>query len=267
MEEQQAYPGQVAYEKSNYVFEDEIPESIKSTILEFEVGTHTTELVETGGTYVIDESGNTIEEIGLSMIKLSDTKEEIKNEKEVYASHILITWEGLESADASIIRTEDEAYDIIKELENKIENGADFAAVAKDNSGDKSNSASGGALAVPITDDGTYAYDFEQAALAFENPGDLSEIIKTKFGYHLIKADRIETNVTYTKYQYETITYSTLPDPWKETGLTGEHFVHADVQVDNYFQPYVLIQFNDEGAKLFGEITERNVNIESYCVI
>ncbi len=260
LEEQQAYPGQVTYEKSNYMFEDEIPESIKSTILEFEVGAHTTELVETGGTYTIDESGNTIEATGLSIAKLSDKKEEVKNEKEVYTSHILITWEGLESADASIIRTEDEAYDIIKELENKIENGADFAAVAKDNSEDKANNADGGVLTTPVTNDGYYVYDFEQAVLAFENPGDISEIVKTKLGYHLIKADRIETNVTYTKYQYESITYSTLPDPWKETGLTGEHFVHADVQVDNYFQPYVLIQFNDEGAKLFGEITDRNVN-------
>lgn len=260
LEEQQAYPGQVTYEKSNYMFEDEIPESTKNTILNFEVGDHTTELVESGGTYVIDESGNTIEKTGLAMIKLSDTKEEVKNEKEVYASHILITWEGLESADASIIRSEDEAYDIIKELENKIENGANFAAVAKENSEDKANRADGGTLSTPITGNGIYVYDFEQATLAFENPGDISEIVKTKLGYHLIKADRIETNVTYTKYQYETITYSTLPDPWKETGLTGEHFVHADVQVDNYFQPYVLIQFNDEGAKLFGEITERNVN-------
>ncbi|NIA02022.1 MAG: protein translocase subunit SecF [Nitrospirae bacterium] len=260
LEEQQAFPGQVTYKKSNYIFEDEIPESIKSTILNFEVGDYTAELVESGGTYTIDESGNTVEETGLTMAKLSDTKEEIKNEKEVYASHILITWAGLESADASIIRTEDEAYDIIKELENKIENGADFATVAKENSEDKANSADGGALTAPITGDGSYVYDFEQATMDFENPGDLSEIIKTKFGYHLIKANRIETNVPYTKYQYETITYSTLPDPWKETGLTGKHFVHADVQVDNYFQPYVLIQFNDEGAKLFGEITERNVN-------
>ncbi|MFH1533769.1 MAG: protein translocase subunit SecF [Nitrospirota bacterium] len=260
LEEQQAFPGQVTYEKSNYMFEDEIPESIKNTILEFEVGDHTAELVETGGTYLIDESGNTIEETGLSMVKLSDKKEEVKNEKEVYTSHILITWAGLESADASITRTEDEAYDIIKELENKVENGADFAAVAKENSEDKANSADGGVLAAPVTGDGSYVYDFEQAALAFENSGDLSEIVKTKFGYHLIKSDRIETNVTYTKYQYETITYSTLPDPWKETGLTGEHFVHADVQIDNFYQPYVLINFNSEGAKLFGEITERNVN-------
>jgi len=261
MEEQQAYPGKVTYEKSSYLFEDEIPEKVKETLLSLQAGEYTKELVETGGSYVIDAtSGQQIQETGLSIIKLTDTKEEVKNEKEIYTSHILISWVGLESADASITRTEDEAYDLIKDLENKIENGADFGAVARENSEDKANSETGGILPIPITGDGTYVYDFEQAALAFENAGELSEIVKTKFGYHLIKADRIEENVTYTKYQYEIITYSTLPDPWKDTGLTGKHFIHADVQIDNFYQPFVLIQFNDEGAKLFGEITERNVN-------
>ncbi len=261
MEEQQAYPGKVTYEKSNYVFEDEILEKIKETVLALQIGEYTKDLIETGGSYIIDAaSGQQIQETGLSIIKLTDTKEEVKNEKEIYTSHILISWVGLESADASITRTEDEAYDLIKDLENKIENGADFGAVARENSDDKSNSETGGILASPVTGDGTYVYDFEQAALAFENAGELSEAVKTKFGYHLIKADKIEENVTYTKYQYEIITYSTLPDPWKDTGLTGKHFIHADVQIDNFYQPFVLIQFNDEEAKLFGEITERNIN-------
>ncbi len=261
MEEQQAYPGKVTYEKSSYVFEDEIPEKVKETVLNLQIEEYTKELVETGGSYIIDAtSGQQIQETGLSIIKLTDTKEEVKNEKEIYTSHILISWVGLESADASITRTEDEAYDLIKDLENKIENGADFGAVARENSEDKANSETGGILPIPITGDGTYVYDFEQAALVFENAGELSEVVKTKFGYHLIKADKIEENVAYTKYQYEIITYSTLPDPWKDTGLTGKHFIHADVQIDNFYQPFVLIQFNDEGAKLFGEITERNIN-------
>ncbi|MDA1060268.1 MAG: protein translocase subunit SecF, partial [bacterium] len=51
----------------------------------------------------------------------------------------------------------------------------------------------------------------------------------------------------------------TKSDPWKDTGLTGEHFVRADIQLDNFFQSYVSIQFNEEGGKLFEEITERNV--------
>ncbi len=258
-EESQAYPGKVTYEKSEYLFKDEIPEKIRDSVIALKIGEYTQDLVETGGTFIIDESGQTVEETGLSAIKLVDTKEEVKNAKEVYVSHILISYAGLESADASITRTEEEAYDLIKDLQNKIQNGADFAAVAKENSADKSNAEQGGKLLDPVTGDGFYVYDFEQAALGLSAPGELSEIVKTKFGYHLIKADEIKTNVSYPKYQYELLTYSTIPDPWKQTGLTGKHFVHADVQLDNFYQPSVSIQFNEEGAKLFEEITDRNV--------
>lgn len=259
-EEQQAYPGKVTYEKSNYVFEDELPNRLKDAILNLEIGQYTQELVETGGNFSEDPlTGQRIEQTGLTIVKLVDTKEEIKNEKEVYTSHILIKYAGLDSADATITRTEDEAYDLIKDLENKIENGADFAEVAKDNSDDTSNAELGGIRSEPVTDDGTYTYDFEQEALKLTETGQLGEIVKTKFGYHLIQATEIKENATYTKYQYESITFSTVPDPWKETGLTGKHFVHADVELDDFFQLYVAIQFNDEGAKLFEEITERNV--------
>jgi preprotein translocase SecF subunit/protein-export membrane protein SecD len=258
-EEQQAYPGKVKYEKSQHQFENELPAKIKETIMNMEVGSFTKELVETGGSFVIDESGQAVEETGLAIIKLLDVKEEVKNEKEVYVSHILISWTGLESADASVSRTKDEAYALAKDLKSKIENGAKFEDVAKDNSDDASNKAEGGKLELPITGDGTYVYDFEQAALKMTEKEELSEIIETKFGYHLIKANSIKENVPYKKYQYEAITYSTIPDQWKETGLTGEHFVHADVQLDNFYQPYVLIQFNEKGATLFEEITERNV--------
>ncbi len=202
----------------------------------------------------------------MAIIKVTDTKEEIKNEKEVHVSHILVSYTGLDSADASINRTEQEAYDLIKDLENKIKNGADFAAVAKENSDDKETGENGGVKEIPVEKDaiegitkGTYPFAFEEATMALTELGQLSEITKTPDGYHLIKANEIKENVPYTKYQYELLTYSTLPDEWDDTGLTGKHFVHADVQLDNLFQPYVLIQFNDEGAKLFEEITERNV--------
>jgi preprotein translocase SecF subunit/protein-export membrane protein SecD len=259
-EEQQAYPGKVTSEKSNYVFEDEIPERIKETVLSLETGEYTQELIETGGNFTIDATtGQAVEETGLTILKLVDTKEELKNEKEVYTSHILISYAGLDSADASITRTEDEAYELIKDLKLKIDDGADFTAVAKENSDDKASAELGGTMDMPVTGDGFYVYDYEQEALLLEEAGQVSEIVQTKFGYHLIKADEVKTNVSYTKYQYETITYSTVPDPWEETGLTGKHFVHADMQLDNFYQPYVSIQFNDEGAKLFAEITERNV--------
>ena len=54
--------------------------------------------------------------------------------------------------------------------------------------------------------------------------------------------------------------FSSAPDPWIETGLNGEHFEHASVTFDQLMNPTVAIQFSAEGAKLFEEITGRNVN-------
>ena len=46
----------------------------------------------------------------------------------------------------------------------------------------------------------------------------------------------------------------------KETGLTGKHIKKAQVTFDNQTgKPQVALIFTDEGAKLFAQITERNV--------
>ncbi len=47
---------------------------------------------------------------------------------------------------------------------------------------------------------------------------------------------------------------------FKPTGLTGEHLKRSQVQFDpNTGQPNVGLEFNSEGANLFGEITTKNV--------
>ncbi len=259
-EEMQAYPGKVKYEKTEYKFEENLmPASIKDFVLATEPGEYSDTLIETQGNFIMDaNTGELVEDTALSLIKVVDKKQDVKNEKEVYVSHILVQWSGVEHADASITRTEDEAYDIIKEVQKKLNDGADFASVAKDYSEDSSTNENGGKYDEPVISESNHPYDFEKATLELETNG-LSEIVKTQFGYHIIKADEIKENVEYTKYQYEIINFSTKPDPWKDTGLTGEHFVRADVMTDNLFQTYISIQFNDKGAKLFEEITEKNV--------
>ncbi len=259
-EEQQKAPGKVRYETSDYVFESDINSKLKDTILSLKPGEYANNLVETGGVFTIDETGNTTEDKGLAIVKLLDTKEEVKSEKSVETSHILLSYKGLDSADASVTRTEDEAKELAKEIKKKLAEGTDFATLAQEYSDDKSNKDQGGRLEKPVTGDGTYVYDFEQAALALDTDGAVSEPVKTQFGYHLIKANKIVEGAKETKYKYATITFSLLPDPWKETGLNGKYFVHADVQLDQFYQPYVSIQFNEEGAKLFEDITSRNVS-------
>ncbi len=52
----------------------------------------------------------------------------------------------------------------------------------------------------------------------------------------------------------------TLVDPFQETALTGQYLTKAEVSFDQTtYKPLVSLQFNDEGAKLFEELTARNI--------
>ncbi|MBT3705147.1 protein translocase subunit SecF [Candidatus Peregrinibacteria bacterium] len=260
-EEQLAYPGKVRYETSEFVFANEIvPEALADAVMLLAPEAYTSELVEVGGSFVITETGETQEDTALVIARLDETTEETKFDKKVEASHILVAWAGATNASEEVTRTEEEAYEEAKVALAKInEQGTPFDRVALFHSDDPSNKENGGKLTVPVTGDGTYVYDFEQAALALKNSGDISDIIKTEFGYHIIKADNALNDVKEVQYKYTTIRYSTTPDPWKDTSLTGKNFVHADVQLDQFYQPYITIEFDDEGSRLFEEITGRNV--------
>ncbi|MFC1615597.1 protein translocase subunit SecF [Patescibacteria group bacterium] len=262
-EEQQANPGKVTYDTSDYKFEDELLPFLKNILPTMEEDTIHEELLEVGGSFTIGSSGNAIENKGWGIVKLIDTKEEVKNEKEVDVSHILISWEGLESANATVNRTKEEALDLAKEIKEKLNSAGDlevlFSELAKEHSDDASNKEDGGILNTPVIGDGNYVFDFEEASLAFNDADEISDIVETQFGYHIIKADQVRLDVGQKKYKYDLISYSTITDEWEDTELDGEHFVHADLQLDQINQPYVSIRFNDEGADIFEELTEKNV--------
>jgi SecD/SecF fusion protein len=258
-EEQQAFPGRVTFERSGYVFESDLSPKIKEALKNLEAGEYTKELIELDGNFVLDPiTQQTVQDSAYAILNLVETKSEIRHEKAVDTSHILISWAGLESADATVNRDKSEAYELAKGIRAQLLAEGDFAALAAEHSDDKSNKESGGKLVSPVTGDGTYVSAFEQAALELEESG-ISEVTETQFGYHIIKADSINENVTETQYLYKTIRYSTMQDMWTDTGLTGQHFNRADVEMDQFFQAYVSIQFNTEGARLFEEITGRNI--------
>ena len=87
---------------------------------------------------------------------------------EIRASHILV-------------KTEDEAKEIIKELQG----GADFATLAKEKSIDKGSGQNGGDLNWFTKD--TMVKEFSDAAFAMQR-GDVSKVpVKSQFGWHIIK--------------------------------------------------------------------------------
>ncbi len=83
------------------------------------------------------------------------------------------------------------AQEDIADLKKKIEDGADFAEIAKEHSQDRRTAEKGGELGW-ITVGGKMIKEFENAVFELEKPGDLSPILKTNYGYHLIKLLEIE---------------------------------------------------------------------------
>lgn len=76
-----------------------------------------------------------------------------------------------------------EKQSVALELKNKIANGEKFANLAKEYSIDVSKKRGGD---LGFFGRGVMVSEFEKAAFALQK-GQVSEVIKTKFGYHLIK--------------------------------------------------------------------------------
>jgi parvulin-like peptidyl-prolyl isomerase len=110
-----------------------------------------------------------------------------KNEYEtVHARHILIRFQGSQvpvrpgEKDLS----DAEALAKAQEIRKKIQDGADFATLAKAESDDAGSGAnSGGEL--PAFKRGQMVQSFETAAFTMK-AGELSEPVKSQFGYHII---------------------------------------------------------------------------------
>lgn len=81
-----------------------------------------------------------------------------------------------------LVKTEDEAKEILKQLKN----GKDFAELAKEKS--ICPSASKGGDLGYIGKDSMLLPEFKKAALSLE-PGQISDIVKTEKGYHIIKVE------------------------------------------------------------------------------
>ncbi len=95
----------------------------------------------------------------------------------VKASHILFKTEGKTPGEVATL--EKTARDVLA----KIKGGADFAEMAKKNSED-STAANGGDLGWIVR--GQTVKEFEDAAFALK-PGQVSELIKTSYGFHIVK--------------------------------------------------------------------------------
>ena len=98
----------------------------------------------------------------------------------IKASHILIATTDGESSDSNTSAVDAEAK--INNLKQQLEDGANFADLAKENS-DCPSGSSGGDLGSFGPND--MVPSFGAAAFALEE-GETSDVVKTSFGFHLI---------------------------------------------------------------------------------
>ncbi|MDX5406636.1 MAG: SurA N-terminal domain-containing protein [Chromatiaceae bacterium] len=92
-----------------------------------------------------------------------------------------------------MLESEEDNADVAAQAEQllkQLNNGADFAELAKANSADTFSAENGGVL--DWLAPGDMDADFEQAAFALESEGQLSQVVKSAYGYHIIKLVALE---------------------------------------------------------------------------
>lgn len=89
--------------------------------------------------------------------------------------------------DASHILVEDEQT--ANDIKSRLDNGEDFASLAKEYSKDTASAQNGGALGAFAK--GQMVKEFEDAAFSMKE-GEISAPVKSQFGYHIIKVNSIK---------------------------------------------------------------------------
>ncbi len=105
----------------------------------------------------------------------NDGIEQYSTPEQIRASHILLKTEGKDDATVKA-----RAEDVLKQAKG----GADFAALARKYSEDEGSVKNGGDL--DYFGRGRMVPEFDAAAFLLE-PGQLSDVVKTQYGYHIIK--------------------------------------------------------------------------------
>ena len=126
--------------------------------------------------------------------------------------------------------TDEQAAELIKEIQSKLE-GETFEELAKQYSDDPGSAAQGGDLGWAET--GLFVPEFESALFSM-NVGDISEAVKTDFGYHLIRMDDIKPGQ---QQAYEDIEYE-LELEYSRLLAEEELFELADQFADLTLQAY-----------------------------
>ncbi|MDX1420007.1 MAG: peptidylprolyl isomerase [Rubricoccaceae bacterium] len=138
------------------------------------------------GTPVGEVAGPFRTRFGYHLLQVHDRR---ARTPEIRASHILIRVQGETPADSAAAR------ETIEEIRDRVAAGEDFATLARQYSDDVASGRNGGDLGFFAL--GRMVGPFNDAAFALESPGDVSDIVETRFGYHLIRLEERGSLPTY----------------------------------------------------------------------
>lgn len=124
----------------------------------------------------------------------------------VKVRHILVKTQGKAKDEAPKLKAK--AEDLLKQIKG----GANFADLAKKNSDDPGSGANGGELGWIVR--GQTVPNFEKSAFSLK-PGELSDLIETEYGYHIIQAEEKQTAHTQT---FDEVKPQLLAEQQKQVG-------------------------------------------------
>ena len=219
------------------------------TIYTTKSGTERRLIVELAGVKDINQAKNLIKETPFLEFKAegpADTSKDIPQEM----------------LDTLNKQAKQKAEDLLK----KALAGDDFAQLAKDNSEDPGSKDNGGDL--DFAKKNTFVPEFDK--VLFEGglkDGEVyGQLVETQFGWHIIKKieQRGEGDDLEIHSAHILIAKKANPAPkvnYVATGLTGKNLKNATVDFasQGLSEPQVALKFDDEGTRLFAELTKGNI--------
>lgn len=154
-----------------------------------------------------------------------------------------------------------------QEILERAKKGDNFEELAKEFSQDPGSREKGGDL--DFAKKGTFVPEFD--AVLFEknlkNGEIYAELVESQFGWHIIqkieeRGEGEDREVRARHILFQKMVLDMIPElAYQSTGLTGKNLENAQVVFadQGISEPQVSIKFDEEGTRLFAEITKRNI--------
>ncbi|MDD3498478.1 MAG: protein translocase subunit SecD [Candidatus Moranbacteria bacterium] len=175
--------------------------------------------------------------------------------------------EEMESMQELFNPINEETKKLALEILEKAKSGEDFSSLASEYSQDPGSSDKGGDL--DFVKRGVFVPEFDEVLFekGLGNGEIYSELVETDFGWHIIKkieerGGEEDREVHAQHILFAKKTPGMIPDlRYKSTELTGKNLKSSDVVFSDQglSEPQVQLKFDGEGAKIFADITKRNI--------